>query len=77
MYYIYGKDGCGYCSKAKQLATEKGLEWEYIDLTHFPLVIEEFREKGLRTIPQVFYGNPYRTGEYIGGYEEMVKHVGE
>lgn len=64
---IYSKPGCGYCEMAKQLATQKGCEVEYL------MMGVDFGAKQMfdlfpnaRTFPQIIV-----DGEKIGGYTEL------
>ncbi len=69
MIEIYGKEQCPYCDMAKNLAEQKGLEYEYKQLgIHFEL--HELLEKAptARTFPQIFI-----NGENIGGFTEFSK----
>ena len=66
---IYSKPGCGYCEMAKQLATAKGCEVEYL------MMGQDFGAKQMfelfpsaRTLPQILV-----DGEAIGGYTELDK----
>lgn len=61
-YWIYGKDNCVYCEKAKHLLQERGLQYAYIDVGIYP----QFRDESWKTVPQIFY-----VGEYIGGYRAL------
>ena len=66
---IYSKPACPFCVQAKNLAEQKGLEYEYKQLgIHFEL--HELLEKAptARTFPQIFI-----NGENIGGFTEFSK----
>ena len=69
MYIIYGITKCRSCDKAKALLTEKGLEFEFINLDLNPEHFHVIQELGTITVPQIFDG----TGEHIGGYEDLHK----
>lgn len=64
---IYGASWCGYCQRAKQLATDYGMLVDYrdVDQKHYQ---EKFREKfpEAKTIPQIVL-----NGRAIGGFEEF------
>jgi glutaredoxin len=67
-YTIWGRPGCVWCERAKELIASKGLDYKYIELT--PENLEEFNERtnGAKTVPQIFGF----TGERIGGYDQLV-----
>ena len=69
MYMIYGITRCPSCDKAKALLTEKGLEFEFINLDLNPEHFHVIQELGTITVPQIFDG----TGEHICGYEDLHK----
>lgn len=37
MFIVYGRDNCKYCTKAKELLTELGLDFKYIDAVSYTL----------------------------------------
>jgi glutaredoxin len=69
VYIIYGITKCRSCDKAKALLTEKGLQFEFINLDLNPEHFHVIQDLGTRTVPQVFDEN----GEHIGGYEDLHK----
>lgn len=75
MYTIITKESCPFCIKAKKVFAEKNLNFGelkvYEDITR-----EEFYERvppGVTTVPQIWLNDE----EYIGGYEDLLKHLGE
>lgn len=74
MYVIYGTYNCGYCSHAKSLLMERGLDYKYVDLTE----IEECDQESLmkiagvrfRTVPQIFTQEESKM-VYVGGFNEL------
>ena len=64
---LYSTDWCPYCNAAKSLLSNKGVEYQEIN-------VEGDSEKrawlievtGPRTVPQIFIG-----GEPVGGYREL------
>lgn len=64
---LYSTDWCPYCNAAKSLLSNKGVEYQEIN-------VEGDSEKrawlievtGQRTVPQIFIG-----GEPVGGYREL------
>lgn len=71
MILIYGKDGCSYCEKAKQLCEERGYNFEYrtlnVDYTREQL-LETFPLA--KTVPQIVI-----NGNKIGGYTELLTYI--
>jgi len=65
----YTVDYCPYCKKAKALLTEKGVDFEDIDITANE---DEMRGKlaeianGRTTVPQIFI-----NGVHVGGYTDL------
>jgi glutaredoxin 3 len=61
---IVTSEWCQYCAAAKKLLTEKGIEYEEIDIMD---AFKLMAENQLRTVPQIFM-----DGELIpGGYEGL------
>lgn len=71
MITIYGKPSCGFCTKAKNFATDRRLEFEYKDVTNAQF-LEELKEKlpEVKSVPQIFI-----NGQCIGGYTEFASYV--
>lgn len=64
---IYTKDYCTYCTKAKALLDSLNVEYEEIDITNTPEVMEEISQKsGFRTVPQIFVGD-----KCLGGSDDI------
>ena len=65
---IYTGPVCNYCDAAKRLLKRNKLEFNEIDISSGPEVLNEMIDKtnGKRTIPQIFFDN-----EHIGGYVEI------
>lgn len=65
-YVVFGKKNCAGCDQAKALLDSKGLGYQYIDVMLSKEAQALFREKGFRSVPQV-----YLNGEWLGGIEEL------
>ena len=65
---IYTKFGCGYCSRAKRLLDEKGVDYTEHDITMGGPKREEMLERapGARTVPQIFIGSTH-----VGGSDDL------
>ena len=77
-YTIYSKSGCGYCTKVKNLLSEKKLFFfeiycdDYLieDKPAFLLLIKELAFIEVKTFPIVF-----NDGKFIGGYNETKEYI--
>ena len=71
---IYSKNNCVYCTKAKHLVKNLGLEYEEKKLEEFdsPQAMLEDIGKNVRTMPQIKI-----DGELIGGYNQLVEHFAD
>jgi glutaredoxin len=71
MLIIYGNELCGYCRKAKNLATQYSIKFEFRN-TDDAEVLNQLKKDlpGVMTIPQIWW-----HGKYIGGYEDFANEV--
>ena len=77
IYTVYGKSGCVYCTKAKEILKYNKIDFQEVNCDEYLLdnklaFLETMRKwtvKEHRTFPMVFYG-----GEFLGGYVEMKQH---
>ncbi|MGE0256834.1 MAG: glutaredoxin 3 [Alphaproteobacteria bacterium] len=65
---IYTGMFCGYCAAAKRLLTQKGVDFQEIEVDAEAGRREEMvkRAGGKRTVPQIFI-----DGEHIGGCDDL------
>lgn len=66
---IFGRPGCGYCRRAKDLCEIKELNYKYIDIHEAGISkadLEKTIGKPVETVPQVFIGQ-----QHIGGFTEL------
>lgn len=65
---IFTKQGCPYSAGAKRLLSEKGIQYEEIDVTAAPERRAEMERAsgGRTTLPQVFFGD-----RHVGGFEDL------
>jgi glutaredoxin 3 len=65
---IYTKFHCGFCTRAKQLLSSKGVSFEEHDITMGGPKKAEMLEKApeARTVPQIFIGNTH-----VGGSDDL------
>lgn len=70
-YQIYGRDNCKYCVSAEGLLTFKKIPFQTFKLGR-DFTREELIEMfpSAKTFPQIT-----QDGVYIGGYEDLVKHL--
>ena len=59
---------CGYCVQAKNYLTNKGIEFEAINIEEKPEAREFVITEGHRTMPQI-----YVDGKSIGGYQQLIQ----
>ena len=66
---IYTRQLCGFCSRAKQLLTSKGVTFTEHDATFDPKRKQEMiqRSNGGRTFPQIFVGDVH-----VGGCDDLL-----
>ena len=65
---IYTKSYCPYCVKAKQLLTNKKVNFTEIDITDNQDLIEEMllKSEGRKTVPQIFIDE-----FHVGGCDDL------
>ena len=64
---IYSTAHCPWCSRAKALLRDRGLDFEEIDIDSDQAhALEMIARSGQRTVPQIFVDD-----EPIGGYDEL------
>ncbi|MCP4598670.1 GrxA family glutaredoxin [Neptuniibacter sp.] len=66
---IFGREGCGFCRRAKELCEMKELDFRYIDIHEQGISkadLEQTVGKPVETVPQIFCGQ-----EHIGGFTEL------
>lgn len=76
-YLMYGREGCGYCTLAKNLMEEQALVYAYRD-TDEPGVMNEMLSKNplAETVPQIFAVIEEANIEtLIGGYTEFAAYI--
>ena len=73
---VYSKNNCVFCTKAKSLLTNLGLEYQEKslekDFGSDPSKLIEDICKNVRTMPQIKI-----DGELIGGYNQLVEHFAD
>jgi len=72
---IFGRKGCGFCVRAKDLCEQQSLNFRYIDIHEEGISkadLEKTVGKPVETVPQIFVGK-----QHIGGYTEFAALVAE
>ena len=66
---IYTAAGCGYCTGAKSLLTNKGVSFTEIRIDKEAGMREEMMQRSQRdTVPQIFIGDVH-----VGGFDDLVE----
>lgn len=75
LYSVFGRENCPYCVRAKELLTDKGLNFEYLDVgadevefLKMNTWVTEATGYPARSVPQIFL-----DGAYIGGHDKLVE----
>jgi glutaredoxin 3 len=64
---IYTRQFCGYCTAAKRLLRDKGVNFDEIDATYAPEKRQEMMTRsGRQTFPQIFIGD-----RHVGGCDDL------
>ncbi len=66
---VYSFETCPYCVAAKQLLTDRGIEYEeqVIDRSQIKDLMKKTK---MMTVPQIFIDD-----ELIGGYDDLVEYL--
>lgn len=76
--HIYGKDKCGYCTKAKAALDEVGISYAYHDVVRNPGAMYEMVSRTKEIIgPKTPVTTPqiWIDGTYVGGYDALVLRI--
>ena len=67
---IYTTDYCGYCRRAKELLSRKGVPFEEIDVTGDDAMRAKLVDLsgGQMTVPQIWVGETH-----VGGYSDLAR----
>ena len=69
---IYSKQNCTYCSKAKVMLDNLGIEYtekKFEDFKSVDDMLEDIGKK-VKTMPQIKI-----DGELVGGYHQLIEHL--
>ena len=68
---IYTGENCRYCTMAKELLQEKGIEYTEKDFLDDSIEVAQRIGRIPNTVPQIFL-----DGEYVGGYTDLAARFG-
>ena len=72
-FTIFGRPGCGFCVRARQLLDDRELAYRYVDI-HAEGISKADLEKTVgrpvETVPQIFHGQ-----NYIGGCTDLEAYL--
>ncbi len=57
MITLYGKPNCPYCVQAKNYLVQHGIAFENVDVTADPNALAFIKERGHKTVPQLYLGD--------------------
>ncbi|MEL7311587.1 MAG: glutaredoxin 3 [Pseudomonadota bacterium] len=65
---VYSKDYCPYCTAAKALLEQKGVNFDLVDVGKDPAQLSAMldRSNGRRTVPQIFIDDTH-----VGGFDDL------
>lgn len=76
-YIVIGKEGCSFCTRAKEELNNRELRFDYVDLADNPATLEWLKEKGCRTVPQILFEDEGGGTTHIGGYTQLVEFLND
>ncbi|AMO56434.1 glutaredoxin [Endozoicomonas montiporae] len=72
-FTVFGRPGCGFCVRAKQVLEDRQLPFLYVDIHAEGISKDDLEKtvgKPVETVPQIFHGQ-----RYIGGYTELEAYL--
>lgn len=66
MLTIYSKNNCPFCDRTKQLLESKNVPFNEINIENDAESRQMLLDKGLRSVPQIFYGYELIPGGFNG-----------
>lgn len=66
MLTVYSKNNCPFCDRAKQLLESKGVQYTEVNIEYDPESRQMLVDKGLKSVPQIFYGYELIPGGFNG-----------
>lgn len=76
MYWIYGKQSCIFCDRAKALLRQKHKAFTFVDIeaNEGNRAVFDTRFPEAKTVPQIVYETE-NTLTVIGGFTDLYKHL--
>ena len=73
-YIVFSKPTCPFCTKAKELLEEQGVEYSVVDVGEsWEQLKEAFR---WQTVPMVLEAESDVVFHFVGGYTDLVEYLG-
>lgn len=72
-FTVFGRPGCGYCVRAKQLLEARGFPFKYVDIQEEGISKADLSKtvgKTVETVPQIFHGQ-----QYVGGCTDLEAYL--
>ena len=69
-FSLITRDDCSWCTKAKNLLKQHGLDFVEFNITEHPVLRDFVKSLGVYMVPQLFLGT-----EYIGGYTDLAIYL--
>jgi len=73
MLTIYSKNNCPFCVRAKQLLESKGVPFTEVNIENDEESRQMLLDKGLRSVPQIFYGYELIPGGFNGLAKQSIE----
>lgn len=73
MLTVYGKPGCGQCVTAKKLLQDKGIVFEYVDISNDVTALLLVKNLGFKSLPVIVGSNSM----VVGGLKELAVLLSE
>jgi len=72
-FTVFGRPGCGYCVRARQLLEDRGYPFKYVDIQAEGISKADLSKtvgKTVETVPQIFHGQ-----QYVGGCTDLEAYL--
>ena len=72
-FTVFGRPGCGYCVRAKQLLETREFPFKYVDIQEEDISKADLSKtvgKTVETVPQIFHGQ-----QYVGGCTDLEAYL--
>lgn len=72
---VYTKPGCMQCRATTNLMDRNGIEYELVDISNKPGVIERFMREGHKNLPVVAVHKAYESIVWNGFRPDLIKQL--